>query len=1325
MLSRVIVRYSSRTAHTKAPQIGQIRDRAELEANAMRLLLSSKGGDVSLVFGHILRNLKNQSLQATFSQKLGLVRRLWQAAHVASRKNKLALNDVHYAAYLDVHTIHRDFGMNLSVLETRMENDGIRRTPTMLSSLATGYGHQGNVSKVFELNEECTRSGGHLDNFSMAVVDGYLRQRSYAEAVDFAIQHAQPNKTNRKGPLLHMRMLQEFGREGVSDQAVRVIDDLKARPNLELSGSNWNHLISAFIVHGDLDRAVATLRLRPAQWGHGSRTSQISIEAESTFMRACIAGDRDEIENAASQYDSLNLRNCSAHNIETRPMVNTVLALVHALRVTGATDRLLLMLDTLESVGAESYVHNHGIVAASCQALAQHGEIDDAMNVLKRAVRRNDIGLDAEALGCFVFDAVVAAMAQGSDHHTIHASACDDIVDIVDTAAASEAVSLNAHGWSVIKEHFLRSQRFDDAKVAAFTSTSTSSEQSEFERLCHALEHNVHGSGAFTSSRLIASQLSALARDARAGTPNGNELTRILKDTKPSSPPEVSIAAVDCLLAHGFLDEAEEFVDMKDVAKSVIVAQLVKYHANSGNFEIGLSLLETLVDAKVWVPRHLALPLFEACASSDNVRGAVKLLGVVKAAHIVLSTKMVELLFLTCCNVEDSDAAQAILRLAVSPQCETIGRNGFLKILATMHRTVDSVDLLQKSLETLYATGVCSPETLHASHVAAEIKNMSNLAVEAAQETYVPRHSLSDFDRRPQTKKRKSDVPLYIAEDDAFAGECDRLVAVLEGHVGDLSSTIRHTVANVSSSLLQTCEELTSVLGAPLPNDVGHVVIAAHLAGKGPGQQSIVLEDLDIFHKGLVTISTEAMLQLLPGLRSGEKRTHDAKTITADDLVTLWYESHGYEHELAHRDVSMEIFRYYNNGVQDIRRAREVYDKLMSRSDLSKKHAHQIVIDHLTLSIYRRHDLAVAEMLDAADRFGLISDDFVVVDVIRRLQQQGRKSFDQFTEMLLKQIQNPTGEKMPYTHKVNLLRVYSAFVKSYRDTSSNQALTTAENTFNQIEQDGQTAGIWAQIFWMQALLASGSRSQIQQAEDLHTHLLSSGQELSSEAHGSCASGFVRGYADLLQRCPDDERPLVIQNLLRHVESLLKSGTSPTRQTTSMLIRGLASVPETEAACFVLYENIPTQGDAGAALKEYVKMTLERHGSRPTSSQFDGLYNMMQLRSDVDCDNVLFILRHFVDTQDSEKFQRFFGLRTRMAKNNRNLHLHLAEAHMLHLRSIVGDTSGQRRQPNKASAQEILDAVDLMRDECGSIPHTMRAAVQEIADQAQSEIAQIL
>jgi hypothetical protein len=257
-----------------------------------------------------------------------------------------------------------------------------------------------------------------------------------------------------------------------------------------------------------------------------------------------------------------------------------------------------------------------------------------------------------------------------------------------------------------------------------------------------------------------------------------------------------------------------------------------------------------------------------------------------------------------------------------------------------------------------------------------------------------------------------------------------------------------------------------------------------------------------------------------------------------------------------------------------------MYGALMARPDLTEEDAKSVVMSHLTLCIYTRNDLAVAELLDTAGKRGYLEgDDGAVVDLIRRLIFQGRKRYDEFSMHLLSRLEHPAGETMSYDHKVKLLAVYTAMAKTIAAVSATSAEAmrgAAQATFNQIDLDGQRAGLWPRVYLLEAIASACDPASVAQAEDLRGGLLTDFPDLPLDALNVVSSIFVRAYSRLLKVCPVDERKGVISHLLRHLQDLVRSGIVPDRRTTSELIHGLASAPETEPACALLYDKIEKQ-----------------------------------------------------------------------------------------------------------------------------------------------------
>lgn len=1230
-----------------------------------------------------------------------------------------------------------------------MAKEGICRTLPLLTALARSYGQRGAVSKVFALNEEAINVHGEpIKWLSQAVIDGYLRREEYTNAVDYALQFPQVNVSNSQLPHSHARLLQEFAREGMPDLAMRVLGDNAAKFGRP-PDDQYNYIVAALIVQGDLEQAEHVLRQRKELTsGKNARRSKIAVTEEGAFMRACFTADADAIAAASRAYDTVDISNGASRKLMSRPMINTVEAVANAFRVRGHTGGLGDMLASLDSVGASSYVHHLRVLIPSCSTFAVAGDAPAAADLFNRAVLHGGKQIDHETAACIVLRAVTAACDLGGGvSETELAKVYDSTIDAVDAAAAQATAAVAAHGWETTERYFFRSQMFDDCKAAALAAVpilmkTDDSVTTENDRLARAV--TLYAPTEETpSDRLAEYRFKAMTRDVRAGRPfpEGLNLEALLEPVTTDMPPELGAAWLELLLANGMDHAAEDaLVSLRskgDRVTSVTFAPFMRQHAEKGRLDSkeisrGVALLKSIVESGARVTHSLVIPLLEACAETGSIADAVGILSIVKDAGVPISEQIVGFMYRTCCRVGDHDKALMILRLAVPPQCDLIGKDGFDLLLTAGHRLMSDPTKLEESVNILYQTGRIERRSFDPSRTVAGVAEATTIVKPAESETpeavVTPRHAV--VSRAP----RKARSPSTFNKD--FGAEIARLSQAVVSHHGSVdpqvADMLTEAAASKTVSLLTLCNALAGTVGKPFPVAVGQAVLAVQMAGNRQDGE-LVPEDLEVFRRGYISLDPKFVVHVLSGLRENKSKMHDSDRRTADELVALWVETHGSDHLLQHRDVSIETFVYYTDGMQDIRRSRELFDRLMACEDLSDEHAHQLIVAHLHLSIHKRNDQSVAELLDVAYRRGALDSDTLVVGTIKRLQQQARKSFDQFVTMLVPQIQHPFGEGMEYAHKVALIQMYALLTKlTPPHSSSNDMLEAAENTFAQIKRDGQTAGLWPRVFRIQALVSTGNRIHIEHAEKLNAEM---GQQFSTvwpEIRGACSAAFVRGYSLLLTSCPVGERSAVVQTLLQHYETLIrsgaliKSGVTPDRKTTSALMGGLASVPETTAACTIVYENIASQGDAGAALKEFIKAVLglgylERHTS---ALDYSRILSMMQLRADVDCDNVLFMLNHLVSFGNREDFASFFKLRTRMAKNNRNLHMHIAEAHVLHLKSICGSDLWSGKL-GKERAEALLLALKLMRAECGSIPQRMRSFVQEVEDAAQAEYAMVI
>ena len=101
-------------------------------------------------------------------------------------------------------------------------------------------------------------------------------------------------------------------------------------------------------------------------------------------------------------------------------------------------------------------------------------------------------------------------------------------------------------------------------------------------------------------------------------------------------------------------------------------------------------------------------------------------------------------------------------------------------------------------------------------------------------------------------------------------------------------------------------------------------------------------------------------------------------------------------------------------------------------------------------------------------------------------------------------------------------------------------------------------------------------------------------------------------------------------------------------------------------------------------------------------------------------------RLLAEASDRANFERFFELRTRMARNNTNVHMHMAEAHVQNLRSLLGGRSVDRgRKLEKRAATELLRAVDTMLEECGDVPSNAKQFVAEVREYAHEQSGAVM
>eukprot|EP00038_Savillea_parva_P017033 m.18878 g.18878 ORF g.18878 m.18878 type:complete len:1432 (+) comp3637_c0_seq1:82-4377(+) len=1356
---------SSGTGSSRArkAQMGSYRDPAELEANAMRVLLSSKGTDATKVFGHIMRNVTFRQLHARDAHRLGLVRRLWRAAQVAASKQRLVLGDAHYASYLAAHNMTGDTSTNLSVLEHELADAGVERSPVLLEALAKGYGLRGDVARVHEVNDEAIRlpNGGPLESYTMAVLEAHLVQRAYTEALNHALASPHLNPGNAALPLSHLRLLREFGREGVPHLAVRVVEDVKKNGHGMVEDDTYNHVAAAFIVHGDMEQAMETLRLRASlTTGRSHRQSRIAVDLERDLLQGCFTGDFGAVTATTAQFETLEVANLPGQEHPVRPMLSNLVALVHAFRVRGSSQPLVAMLSALDEAGATSYLGQERVLRACCEAFARCHDAPSAALLVQRAVTGHSAGkTDDESLACTVLQAILANVhANGASSADVD-SAFETVTSLMSNLVAHETQALNAHGWQAPHDQFLRSQTYDDLHTVVASALTVrrvepdGDDDGDRDTMFGSLQRslaNGRGRGsqqpfeqhATTSQVVLQGQLNAMRWDAsHRNTHYPDELNNLLGTRNRDWSADTSAAAVDCLLTYNQGTAAMELLSAQQAdspwaTNAVTAAPLARHFAETGELDKAVAVARAVASQGIQLTHAFVTPVFGACAREGNVREAVNLLDVVTSTHMPISGHVMELLYQTCLEAGDFVDSLAMLRLSTTPQCDRLGTQQYIDLLAAGFRTFQDADKLQQSIDVINAgtnLALDARAVQQAAAVAAVAADRAPVTLTLSPPSTSPTTTLQRTTGSDQATSHRSSLehgqwhsepghdagPARIDFNAAVAS----LVETVASHSDaserpdfvNMMNAARH---NGTVELGPLCTVLTSVVGSsPLPPSVSRAVLVAHSAGA----RDLVMEDLDVFHRGLVDLDADTMMLLLPRLRRGANRTSTARRQAAEGLFELWFAKHSVE---AHPDVSLEIFSYFNDSVQDVRRARDVYDALMASSNLSDTHAQQLVLSHLTLGIYKRNDQTVAELLDTAARRGFL-DDAVLVDTLRRLLQQGRKSFNGFAEMLLPSIQHPRGESLSYNHKINLMRVYSSLAAASHDHGATQHVDAALATYNQISEDGQSPGIWAHIFRIQALVAVPNKHNMVEAEVFWNELRDGPETPSPQAQASCASSFVRGYASLLKFCPAADRPHVIQSLLHHVDELVASGIPPDRKTSSALIHGLASVAETKPACLGLYEKIDKQGDAGAALKEFIKVSLRHRGrndSEQASACYNGIYEMMQLRADVDCDNVLFMLGHFVETNDHVNFRRFFELRRRMAKNNRNLYLHMAQAHLLHLKSIVGPNFQHNRRLGKERAEAAGRALVLLQEECGSAPSSMRSFVQDVQDAVRAEAA---